>query len=205
MDCQMPEWDGLTATRAIRERERQAGRGRLPVIALTANAMAGYGEVCREAGMDDYLTKPLRQEDLVDALARQLPGRAVTAERKSEPVAVPESVSASAFDIEKLSRICHGDRGQVAEMLRLFVNTTEDLLADLADAVANRDAARTARQAHQIKGAAAYLGAAEITRLAGETEIQAKAGDWPACVSAMEDLEAAFIGIRGEMEGHIGG
>jgi PAS domain S-box-containing protein len=58
MDCQMPEWDGLTATRAIREREARTGGRRLPVVALTANAMVGYAETCRAAGMDDYLTKP---------------------------------------------------------------------------------------------------------------------------------------------------
>jgi PAS domain S-box-containing protein len=70
MDCQMPEWDGLTATRAIREREASQALPRLPVIALTANVMSGYAETCRQAGMDDYLTKPLREDDLADALQR---------------------------------------------------------------------------------------------------------------------------------------
>jgi PAS domain S-box-containing protein len=205
MDCQMPEWDGLTACRAIRAREAAEGRARLPVIALTANAMPGYADVCREAGMDDYLAKPLRLEDLVDALARQLPGRAVAAETGGAAPAQPDAPPAGAFDLEKLRRICRGDAVQVDEMLRLFVSSTEGLLAELARAVGNRDAAQAARQAHQIKGASAYLGAAEVTRLAAETETLAKAADWPACALALEDLEAAFIGARLEMEGRAGG
>jgi HPt (histidine-containing phosphotransfer) domain-containing protein len=90
-------------------------------------------------------------------------------------------------------------------MLRLFVSSTEGLLADLAIAVEARDASQTARQAHQIKGAAAYMGAEAMTELASETETQAKAADWPACTAAQEDLEAAFITVRLEMETHTGG
>jgi signal transduction histidine kinase/DNA-binding response OmpR family regulator len=74
MDCQMPEMDGYEATRAIRELE--AGGSRLPVIALTANAMQGDRERCLEAGMDDYITKPMRLEDLATALERWLPALA---------------------------------------------------------------------------------------------------------------------------------
>jgi HPt (histidine-containing phosphotransfer) domain-containing protein len=76
------------------------------------------------------------------------------------------------------------------------------LLGDLANAVNMRDAGQAARQAHQIKGAAAYLGAEEITRLASETETLAKARDWGPCAEALEDLEAAFISVRLEIENH---
>jgi CheY-like chemotaxis protein/HPt (histidine-containing phosphotransfer) domain-containing protein len=201
MDCQMPEWDGLTATRAIRERETAEGRGHLPIVALTANAMVGYDAVCREAGMDDYLTKPIREEELVTALARQLPGRAVIEEARAETV-LQEAPAANGFDVAKLRRVCRNDEAQVREMLHLFVSSTEGLLGDLANAVNMRDAGQAARQAHQIKGAAAYLGAEEITRLASETETLAKARDWGPCAEALEDLEAAFISVRLEIENH---
>lgn len=211
MDCQMPEWDGLTATRAVRERETQQDRAHLPIIALTANAMAGYDETCRQAGMDDYLAKPLKETDLAQMLARWLPdhvrqdnGRRESSHTEAESC-TDESASAAYFDIEKLRRICRNDTSQINEMLRLFVSSTEGLLADLAIAVEARDTSQTARQAHQIKGAAAYMGAEAMTELASETETQAKAADWPACTAAQEDLEAAFITVRLEMETHTGG
>ena len=75
MDCQMPEMDGFEATRRIRARER--GHRRLPVVAMTANAMVGDRERCLEAGMDDHIPKPVRVPDLHRALARWLPAGAV--------------------------------------------------------------------------------------------------------------------------------
>ena len=199
MDCQMPEWDGLTATRAIREREDRTGGRRLPVVALTANAMVGYAETCRAAGMDDYLTKPVREEELVAALNRQLPGRAVS-EVATSKAALEEPPKASGFDIAKLRRVCRGDEAQVREMLGLFVSSTEGLLEELARALDRKDATLAARQAHQIKGASSYLGAAEVTSLAAEAETRAKAGELDACRVALEDLEAAFISVRLEID-----
>jgi HPt (histidine-containing phosphotransfer) domain-containing protein len=91
-------------------------------------------------------------------------------------------------------------------MLSLFVSSTESLLTDLARAVEQRDAVQAARQAHQIRGAAAYLGAGEeITGLAGEVEAHAKARDWDPCATAVEDLEAAFIRLRLEIDDQLGG
>jgi CheY-like chemotaxis protein len=82
MDVMMPVLDGLAATRVWREREAQHGRARLPIVALTANAMASDRERCLEAGMDDYLAKPVRREQLAKILARWLP---------AEPAPPPES------------------------------------------------------------------------------------------------------------------
>ena len=201
MDCQMPEWDGLTASRALRERESAENRRRLPIVALTANAMVGYDAVCREAGMDDYLTKPIREEELVAALARQLPGRALETRDAAAAAPEPEPLpTAQGFDAAKLRRVCRNDEAQVREMLSLFVSSTESLLSELAQALARRDASLTARQAHQIKGAAAYIGAEDVARLASEAETQAKAQDWPGCTDALEDLEAAFISVRLEIQ-----
>jgi CheY-like chemotaxis protein len=202
MDCQMPEWDGLTATRALREREAKEARPRLTILALSAYAMTGYDEICRQAGMDDYLSKPIKEEDLAIALARWLPGRAVSAE-ESQPEASSTETMETGFDLDKLQRICRNDTSQINEMLRLFVTSTESLLADLAQEIENRNAGQTARHAHQIKGAAAYLGAEAMTALASDTEAHAKAADWDACLATQEDLEAAFIGVRLAIESHV--
>ncbi len=206
MDCQMPEWDGLTATRAIRRREAETGAPRLPVIALTANAMLGYAETCRAAGMDDYLTKPIREDELAAALQRQLPDRAVVDDGLREPAPTRDpagdlpAAASQTYDLEKLRRICRQDEAQVREMLTLFVSSTESLLMDMAQAGDRGDTGLVARLAHQIKGAAAYIGAEEVARLAGETESLAKAGDQAASLEAREDLEAAFIAVRLEIK-----
>ncbi len=199
MDCQMPEWDGLTAARAVREREASQGRAHLPIIALTANAMAGFDEICLQAGMDDYLIKPLNGETLAKTLQQWLPGRAATLPNSAPPPPSPtieQPDHDTCFDLEKLQRICRHDATQIDEMLRLFISSTESLLAELATAIEARNATQTARQAHQIRGAAAYMGALTLVELASEAENQAKESNWPACVSAQEDLEAAFIRVR---------
>ncbi|MDO9227693.1 MAG: ATP-binding protein [Pseudomonadota bacterium] len=192
MDCQMPEWDGLTASRAIRAREVEQQRRRLPILALSANATAGFEATCREAGMDDYLCKPLNEATLTAALRRWLPGSAPQAPRREElpPTADPSPTS---FNLEKIHRLCRGDARKVAEMLTLFLDSSEGLLSELAQALAARDLPRVARQAHQLKGASAYVGADEATELASAVETAARADDIDACRTCQEDLEAAYI------------
>lgn len=199
MDCQMPEWDGLTATRAIRAREAESGRARVPIIALSANAMQGFAETCTQAGMDGYLSKPLREEQLVETLARWLPLRDAareTARGASESRADMAGDDQPRFDLDKLSRICRDNHAQIAEMLRLFVSSTEALLGELTQALRNRQAARAGRLAHQIKGAAAYLGATAVSELARDMETAARSEDWTQGLVTLEDLEAAFISLR---------
>jgi HPt (histidine-containing phosphotransfer) domain-containing protein len=197
MDFQMPEWDGLTATRALRARERDLGLPRLPVLALTANAMAGCERTCLEAGMDGVLIKPLREEALRAALKQWLPGRAQPAPVLAE--AAPSGPGARLFKADMIRKLCHDDPARIEEMLSLFITSTEPLLEKLSLALQAGDTHQASRLAHQIKGAAAYLGAGEMTRHAAATEQRAKAGDGPGCTEAMEELEAAFIALRLEI------
>ena len=200
MDCQMPEWDGLTSSRAIRLREQEQTRPRLPILALSANAMPGFAESCIAAGMDGYLGKPLGLAALNHALQRWLPGRGHGV-AQDEPEHLP---GPPAFDFEKIRRLCRGDAGKIEEMLALFLGSSEDLLLQLGEALAANELPLAARQAHQIKGAAAYLGATEVTALATEIEAAAREVDLEACLSTLEDLEAAFIRllipVREELE-----
>lgn len=198
MDCQMPVWDGLTAARAIRRREAENGRRRLPIVALTANAMPGFEQDCLAAGMDAYLAKPLDEAGLATCLARWLPNQAATmAVTAGETTghAIQEPI-----DMAKLRRLCRNDPARVREMLDLFVRSTEPLLADLGAALAQGRLDAAARLAHQIKGAAAYLGAATTTGLAGHLERAAKAGEAVVAGEIAEDLEADFIRLRNHIE-----
>jgi len=207
MDCQMPEWDGLTTSKAIRAWEADHHRGRLPIVALTANAMAGFAEICKQAGMDDYLSKPLREDDLAATLQRWLPDRVTRKQVEQDIVAaVPATAGAvteTAFDLAKIRRLCRDDAPQVAEMLHLFINSTEPLLASQAEAALARDGRQCARQAHQIKGAAAYIGATEMAELAAAVEQAARQEDWDALPELLEDIEAAFIRVKLAMEAHF--
>ena len=200
MDCQMPEWDGLTCSRAIRLREQGQMRPRLPILALSANAMPGFAESCFAAGMDGYLGKPLGLAALNHALQSWLPGRG-----HDMPQEEPDSLlSPPAFDFEKIRRLCRGDAGKIEEMLAVFLGSSEDLLLQLGEALAVNELPLAARQAHQIKGAAAYLGATEVCALASEIEAAAREADLDTSLTTLEDLEAAFIRllipIREELE-----
>ena len=206
MDFQMPEWDGLTTTRAIRSMEQSEGWPRLPILALTANAMAGFDQACLQAGMDGVLIKPLKDEELVAALARWLPERTRTraqSDSSQEPAPASGNGNPHLFNLDKIRKLCHNDPSRTEEMLRLFITSTEPLLDTLSRTIRAGDTAQAARQAHQIKGAAAYLGAEDMTRHAAATEQHAKAGDCQGCVDAMEELEAAFIALRLEIEKEI--
>ena len=196
MDCQMPEWDGFMTTRAIREWETRTNHVHIPIIALTANAMSGYGQVCQDAGMDDYLAKPLQDNELVDILKRWLP--AIQQELADKEVDTTHAVASEAlpFDFAKIKSLCRGQQAQVNEMLQLFVDSTQELLDALASALFDKDAKMAGRQAHQIKGAAAYIGAETITNLAGEIDTMAKQGNLDLADNVFLALQSAFEEVR---------
>jgi CheY-like chemotaxis protein/HPt (histidine-containing phosphotransfer) domain-containing protein len=202
MDCQMPDWDGMTATRAIRRWERETGQRRTPIVALTANAMDGFDKVCLEAGMDGYLAKPLEEQRLMECLGRWLPAEpetetSTTIDRASSPPTI-------SFDLGRVSTTCRSDPGRIREMLELFIASTQDLLRELAEAAARKDAPAAKRAAHQIKGACAYLGAKAMTALASEIEQSSLQGDWPRTETLQRDLETEFIRVHTDVDSSLG-
>lgn len=200
MDCQMPEWDGFTATRAIRAWEAEQGRARIPILALTAHAMPGYDQVCREAGMDDYLSKPLDEAMLASALAVWLPdwvcdeNEALSAPLTSPPRAQKE------LRLERLERLCRSNPAQLREMLELFLSSTAPLVQEMGVALGEASHAQAARLAHQIKGAATYVGAETLVAAAAAAERAGKKGDGPALKAAHAALADAFENLRREIE-----
>jgi CheY-like chemotaxis protein len=148
MDVQMPEMGGFEATALIREREKATGE-HIPIIALTANAMKGDREKCINAGMDSYVSKPIRARQLLETIAEF--GGSATSREES----LTESPLTGASDIIDRQRLLDGFSGD-EELLRsvasLFFTEVPTQLADLRLAVEQRDAESLVRLAHKIRG-----------------------------------------------------
>jgi two-component system sensor histidine kinase/response regulator len=173
MDLQMPVMDGFTATRRIRDAE--GWRARTPIIALTANAMTGQLERCLAAGMDGYLTKPLdvaRLRDTLEELGLAEDGRdlddSVAEQLVSTPTAIP------AIDLAKLQAVTQGDEEFRRELIDAFVQSGEQVLAELDAAMRTQDRDRIGRAAHKLKGAAANMYAETVRAACAELEEHAR-------------------------------
>ncbi len=203
MDCQMPEMDGYEATRAIRDWEgvRRAAV-RLPIVALTANAMQGDDEACRAAGMDDYLPKPFKQEQLMMVLERHLGATRVAAAGPSPQTPVAEAASGiPSFDRSVLENFLpHGDRvGPTARrLLTLFLRETERQLDEMERAEGAGDDATVQRLAHTLKSASASIGALVVAEAAKAVELQIR-NQTPQRSATIGQIRAAFAECRRAM------
>ncbi|MBU1690458.1 MAG: response regulator [Gammaproteobacteria bacterium] len=186
MDCQMPELDGFETTAAIRRREKAAHAKRIPIIAMTANAMYGDREKCLGAGMDDYLMKPLEPGDLESALKIWLP--------QLEDNTASTSTEIPPVDLEHLYNTFNQDRKIVEELMALYLDTTPSLLERLKTAIEHKDVAG-AKAAHELKGASAYITARKMADLAREAEQAIRTGAWEQAGEVMEQMETTFIRV----------
>jgi PAS domain S-box-containing protein len=194
MDCHMPEMDGFEATKAIREHEAATGRPRVPIIALTADAMQGDREKCLAAGMDDYLPKPVHLESLRKALETWVAGPAT-----EEPVQSTEKRPIKGTEVLNLAAIDSARRLQAPDqpnMIRLLVElfNTEapGLMRQASSAVAGNDGPGYHRLMHRLRGSAGAVGARELVALTEMAELKSNQGDVKAAFSLLPDLEAAL-------------
>jgi CheY-like chemotaxis protein len=182
-DVQMPEMDGLEATRQILERWPEGERPW--IIAMTAEAMSGDRERCLDAGMNDYVAKPIRVDELVAAIKRT-PRRG-----SSDTSPVADAPTDDPIDESVLARLADGTGGDVAfvwELIEQFVADTPGLVAAARAGIEGGDAEEVRRAAHTLKSNAATFGAHELAGLSRELEDAAKRGvldDAPARVDAM--------------------
>ena len=188
MDCQMPELDGFEATRQIRAHETQ-GRAWVPIVALTANAMAGDRERCLAAGMDDYLSKPFTRSDVTAVLRRWLcvAPQPLPPQSPAAKLAVAASNAAgmamgapAAFDAATFQRALPVGMGVdsplARKVMQLFAGESEKALAEIERAAAASDTQALFRAAHALKSAGASVGACAVAGIAKDVEALARAG-----------------------------
>ena len=186
MDCQMPELDGLEATRLIRRQERAQRLTPVAIIALTASATENDRQACFAAGMDDYLVKPITAETLAAVLTRWLSPAAANGVPDRAPT--PDD-SGELIDQDRFAEI----RDLLGPGLTALVDAFDELgrtaVEDMGEALKQGDRAALARAAHRLKGSAANLGAARLAGLCAELENAVQATTVP--VNPLDELAAA--------------
>jgi PAS domain S-box-containing protein len=211
MDCMMPEMDGFAATAAIRDLERQPGsvladRPRLTIIALTANAMIGDRERCLAAGMDDYVSKPVRASDLRRALDAAISGATLPedclpedlidspAEAESEPAG---DATAPPVNLRRLTAIFSRDTSRVPKVFAGYLEQADGLHQELMTAVAHRAGPEIRQVAHKWRGASANCGVDAVLPALTTLERLGKRSDLDSIEAAMADLATAWESARG--------
>jgi len=192
MDMMMPEMDGLTATRAIRERQKHGAahpnyNSRILIIAMTAHAQQSDRESCLAAGMDDYLAKPIRLSDVSGVIERWAPQ--IQPEAPVQPAAVPDAEIAAAVaqavpppageppvEMTRLADLTDGNSESIRELVDMFNKQTELQLKQIEDAVRASDFAAIGHVAHSCKGASATLGMPRMAAVLLKLEKMGKSG-----------------------------
>ena len=226
MDIQMPVMNGFTAMREIRKWEasevgsRNAECGiqnqqskinnqestiqRVPIIAMTANAMLGDREKCLESGMDDYISKPVDPQELLDKVQlwtknSREKDMAATDMPVEKEMTAQETTESAPIDYDKALARAMGDREFLEEILQQFIDDLPRQLETLETALSNTDAEALASQAHTLKGAAANLGALDMSATALKLEQMGKDGDLGGAPQVLEVLGKELERLKGYM------
>jgi two-component system, sensor histidine kinase len=171
MDCQMPVMDGLTATGEIRRREQHSGGARVPIIALTANAMEGDRERCLAAGMDDFLSKPFTQQQLATLLRRWLALRVLPESERRDLSRVPLIDAGVLRNIAALAK-----PALLNSMIDLYLRHSPGLIEAIETAAANMQADALSQAVHALKSSTANLGGTRLATVAKECEVSVREG-----------------------------
>jgi CheY-like chemotaxis protein/HPt (histidine-containing phosphotransfer) domain-containing protein len=209
MDVQMPEMDGFAASAAIRDREaRTPGSRRLPILGLTAHVMPGDRERCLAAGMEDYLTKPVRRAELAAALEQVAARRPAPARGDGGPGAAPAPAGARAgpapIDVAAALELVGGDRALLQEVLDMLAADWPARRAALREAYDRRDATALGRAAHALKGACRAVAAGPAAELAARLETATAGGEVDGAGDTLAALEAAVDRLVAFARGGLG-
>jgi CheY-like chemotaxis protein/HPt (histidine-containing phosphotransfer) domain-containing protein len=196
MDCAMPEMDGYEATREIRTREQQSGK-RVPIVALTANAMAHDRDECLSAGMDDHLAKPFSMQAMQEMLDRWIPASTVAVPRPAERAKRPAKQVLDRQVLDELSKMLgNGKTDMLASLINLYLAESPKLVDELKVAANAGDAREIARVAHSLKSCSANVGAMALSRYCAELLTVAKRGDANEARRMVATLESEYASVQ---------
>ncbi|MFZ0484767.1 MAG: response regulator, partial [Desulfobacterales bacterium] len=212
MDIQMPEMDGFEATREIRKLEtgdpqpspiinHQSSIHSIPIIAMTAHAMMGDREKCIDAGMDDYVSKPINPEALfsiINKVARKSQG--AKAQKRTQPSQGSKTFSPTTFDLSGALETVLGSKDLFREIAGLFLENCSDYIARIKKGIAENDGGILEREAHSLKGAIGNFGAREAYEVADRLEKLGKEGEMAAAAERFSNLERALNQFVSEMK-----
>jgi len=242
MDCHMPEMDGYEATKAIREREAKRSQGpvsarampsRLPIIALTADAIQGTKEQCLKAGMDDYLSKPFTIDQLSAVISRWIDeqagatasllesgvreGTSADGDRfpsgSPQPVAVEpasrEPASDPVLDKDFLQRISslqgQGASDLLIKVVTAYLDDTPRRLQQLREAISSLSAPAIREVAHSLKSSSANLGALNLSSLFKELEMMSRNNSLDKASELLSRIEKEYVAVEAALKAELGG
>ncbi len=188
MDCQMPEMDGYASTAAVREWERTAGLpSRIPIVALTANALAGDREQCLSAGMDDYLSKPFTQQELRSVIERWFPRAAARPSVNPRTLESMRTMSESLFE----------------NVIRVYLRELPGCMDNIHAAVAKNDADALRRSAHGLKSSSANVGAEQLVEMCRALERMGRDGMSAHAAERIPEMERESARVRSALQAAI--
>ena len=204
MDVQMPEMDGLEATAAIRAKERRRDGTRVPIIAMTAHALQGDRQRCLQAGMDEYVAKPIHASRLFGAIEGVLGASPAsgyngaspaTMDATNENEAAEDAANAERddFDFSEVLRAVKGDRRLLRILLESILDEFPRLMTAVRQAVADGDAVALKLAAHMLKGSVRYFTTSRAFEHAYQLEVMGREGD-------LENVPAAFSALEKEID-----
>jgi len=195
-DLHMPEMDGYALTETIRREEAASARQRMPILALTANALRGEKFRALALGMDEYLTKPMPLDVLEAEMEKWLPRARVATEKPSAPEPAPEDAAARVFDVEVLKALVGDDQETIREFLSDYLASAAGLVAGLRAEPCASDLARIGAIAHRLKSSSRSVGALVLGELCGELERLAERDDGSAVEHRLTQIEVAWTAAR---------
>jgi CheY-like chemotaxis protein len=193
MDVQMPEMDGFAATRAIREKEEGTQR-HIPIIAATAYALTGDRERCMAAGMDAYVSKPIRGAALLEMIANVIAANP-NAQQAAEPTPKGPN-SEDAFDLDTALEYVEGEREVLRNMVAIYLKNSPRLQNEIREAIANGDSDALMRAAHRLRGSMSMLAATAACAPAQTLEEMAEKGDLTEAAAVHAVLEREVIRLE---------